>query len=151
VICHITLYDQDQTPLNNRTIGRETSCDLVLEHSTASRLHARIELASDRKVYVLDAGSRNGTFLNRNDDWIRVKKVSLCVGDRIRFGEYEVPLAQLTAVFGKHADVRLGTKHFVLRKGTKGNGTITDRDEVGPVLQKPRRNPLTGKIEEERL
>ncbi|MBT8075450.1 MAG: FHA domain-containing protein, partial [Gammaproteobacteria bacterium] len=84
-----------------KTCGREPSCELVLEHATISRLHARIELADDGLVSVRDAGSQNGTFLNRNDNWIRIKKAVLCIGDRVRFGDVEVPLERLTAVFGE--------------------------------------------------
>ena len=137
--------------MNTRTIGREASCDLVLEHSTVSRFHACLELTDDGNVAVVDTDSRNGTFLNRNDAWIRIRRVSLCVGDRLRFGERELTLQDLTAVFGKHAGIRLGAKHFSLRQGTKVTGKLAEPDEGWPSLQKPRRNPLTGKIEEDRL
>ena len=91
-----------------KTCGRETSCDLVLEQSTVSRLHARIELADDGLVCIQDAGSHNGTFLNRNDTWIRVMRASqLCIGDRIRFGDYakyhwsvSLPFLAVTAMPG---------------------------------------------------
>ena len=133
-----------------KTIGRESNCDLVIEDTTASRHHANIELAEDGSVWVVDADSRNGSFLNRNDAWIRFRKVTLCVGDRIRLGDYEVPLQQLAGVFGKRADVKLGEQHFSLRQGRKGSRKLTGWDEPGNSLQKPKRNPLTGQIEEKR-
>ena len=102
-------------------------------------------------MWVVDADARNGSFLNRNDAWIRFRKVMLCVGDRIRLGDYEVPLQQLTAVFGKRANVKLGEQHFSLRQGGKGSRKLSGWDEPGSPLQKPKRNPLTGLIEEERL
>jgi pSer/pThr/pTyr-binding forkhead associated (FHA) protein len=136
--------------LNTKIIGRENTCDLILEHSTASRFHARLELSRDGRLSVLDSDSRNGTFLHRNDGWIRIKKASLCVGDLIRFGEYEVPLQQLSAIFGKSAAIKLGAKHFSLRRGNKNAGRLAGWDDDSPSMQKPRRNPLTGKIEEER-
>jgi pSer/pThr/pTyr-binding forkhead associated (FHA) protein len=145
------IYAWNKHILNVKTIGRETSCDLVIEHTTASRLHARVELAEDGSVWVVDADSRNGTFLNRNDASIRIHKVTLCVGDRIRFGDHEVPLQYLTAVFGRRANIRLGEQHFSLRHGQKSTTPATGWDEPGPSLQKPKRNPLTGQIEEERL
>jgi len=134
--------------LKTKTIGREDSCDLVLEHSTASRLHARLELTQGGNLSLVDADSSNGTFLNRNDDWIRIRKVNLCVGDIIRFGDHEVALQQLTAIFGKHRDIRLGAKHFSLRQGKSSHGSGSDPGKSGSSMQKPRRNPLTGKIEE---
>lgn len=127
-----------------KTCGRETSCELVLEHPTVSRLHARIELADDGRVFVQDADSSNGTFLNRNDSWIRVKRITLCIGDRIRFGDCEVPLEKLTAVFGNRSNARLEARHFPLRKGHIGSGFRADLKDSGIQLQKPRRNPVTG-------
>lgn len=121
-----------------KTCGREPSSDLVLDQVTVSRLHARIELADDGLVLIEDAGSENGTFLNRNDTWIQIKRVTLCIGDRIRFGDCEVPLERITAVFRNRSDVRLEARHFPLRR----------RHNPASDLQKPRRNPSTGKIED---
>ena len=133
------------TEWNNKMCGRDTTCALVLDHSTVSRYHAQIELADDERVFVCDNGSRNGTFLNRNDSWIRIKKVTLCIGDQIRFGDIEVSLKDITAVFGRHSNARLEARHFAL--GASAKSYLTKPDQ-GPVLQKPRRNPVTGKIEE---
>jgi len=151
VMMPTTHSPRDQTHLNIKYIGREASCDLALDHSTASRRHASLELREDGSVWVADADSRNGVFLHRNDGWIRVRRATLCVGDRIRFGDCEIPLQQLTALFGKRASVRLGAQHFSLRQGHQGGKIAAAWDEPGHPLQKPRRNPSTGKIEEDRL
>jgi len=131
-----------------KTCGREPSCDLVLEDSTLSRIHARIELADDGLVSINDAGSSNGTFLNRNDSWIRVRRVTLCIGDRVRFGDVEVPLEGITAVFGKGANIRLEARHFPIRHGKAVAMPLKGQVDHGSSLHKPRRNPVTGKIEE---
>jgi pSer/pThr/pTyr-binding forkhead associated (FHA) protein len=131
-----------------KTCGREPSCALVLDHPTISRLHAHIELASDGLVSVRDAASQNGTFLHRNDRWIRVRKSTLCIGDRIRFGDVEVSLERLTAIFGPGSDTRLEAKHFPPRQVIAAAGDYAGRADHGPLLTKPRRNPVTGKIEE---
>ena len=89
--------------VNIKSCGRDAGCDMVVEHPTVSRLHAHIELAGDGLLSLQDAGSNNGMFLKRNDSWIRARRVTLCIGDRIRFGDIEVPLERLTAVFGKRA------------------------------------------------
>jgi pSer/pThr/pTyr-binding forkhead associated (FHA) protein len=132
-----------------KTCGRETSCALVLEDSTVSRLHARIELADDGLVCVHDNESQNGTFLKRNDHWIRIRKAMLCIGDSIRFGDIEVSLDRLIAVFGQRSNARLEARHFPLRHGNKTARAVTGKPDHGPVLHKPRRNPSTGKIEED--
>ncbi len=129
-----------------KTCGRDTSCDISLDHSTVSSIHAHIELAADGLLCLRDADSANGTFLNRNDTWIRIRKVTLCIGDRIRCGDIEVPLQQLTAVFGNRSNARLEAKPFAVRHGH--GRAITPLPDHEPVLQRPRRNPLTGKIED---
>jgi len=133
-----------------RTCGRDPGSDLVLEHPTLSRLHARLELAADGRVWVHDAGSSNGTFVNRNDAWMRIRKAVLCIGDRVRFGEVEVPLSELMAVFGRHANSRLEAKRFRVTHAGKTVRPSAGQSDPGPVMSKPRRNPVTGKIEEDR-
>ena len=131
-----------------RTCGREPSCDLVLDDSKLSRLQAHIELAEDGLVSINDTGSSNDTFVKRNDCWIRVRRVTLCIGDQIRFGDIEVPLERLTAVFGKGANIRLEARRFPNRHGKTITGSSKGHPENAPSLHKPRRNPVTGKIEE---
>lgn len=125
--------------------GRDPACDLVLEHATLSRFHARLELADDGRVWVHDSGSSNGTFVNRNDQWQRIMKVTLCIGDRIRFGDVEVPLPTLIAILGAGTKIRLEARRFHIRQGK----TAVQADHT-PLLNKPRRNPETGKIEDDR-
>lgn len=137
--------------MNIKTIGREPGCDLMLELTGVSALHARLELCDDGRVYVVDAGSSNDTFLNRNDQWIRLHKVRLCVGDRIRFGQHEVALQQLVEVFGKRAGVRLGEKHFSRCGRSPQNLNTIENAKNTAVMSKPTRNPLTGKIEQQAI
>jgi len=131
-----------------RTCGREPSCDITLEDATLSRLHAHIELADDGLVSINDAGSSNGTFVKRNDSWIRVRRVTLCIGDQVRFGDIEVPLERLTAVFGQRANIRLEARRFPVRHGKAVSMPVKRQSENVSSLHKPRRNPVTGKIEE---
>ena len=135
------------TQNNIKTLGQDESCDLVLDDPTVSAFHARIELLEDGLVFVHDKGTAGGTFLNRNDTRIRVRSISLCIADRLCFGKVEVPLEQLTAVFGE-SNARLGEKHFSLRDQKNTSGAFARPSDHEPSLQKPRRNPATGKIEE---
>ncbi|MCW8927110.1 MAG: FHA domain-containing protein [Xanthomonadales bacterium] len=125
--------------MKQKTCGRDPACDLVIEHPSVSRFHARIELAEDGVVWVQDDASSNGTFLHRCDSWTRIGKASLCIGDGIRLGEYELPLEQITALFSGAAKVRLRTRRFPF--------------QVKPAtverIDKPRRNPATGRVEEQ--
>jgi hypothetical protein len=64
------------------TVGRAAGCQITLDDTYASQLHARIFMR-DAQLYVEDLGSTNGTYLNR-------RKVSAPMvvsrGDRIQIG-----------------------------------------------------------------
>ena len=67
------------------TIGRHPSCDIFLDDITVSRRHVRIE--RDPQGYrVLDAGSLNGTYVNRE----RVDESRLHHGDELQVGRYRL-------------------------------------------------------------
>ncbi len=71
------------------TLGRAAGCQVVLDDTYASQIHARL-FARDGQYFVEDLGSTNGTYLNR-------RKVSgpmvMQRGDRIRIGGTEMELA----------------------------------------------------------
>lgn len=46
------------------TVGRAAGCQITLDDTYASQIHARI-FTRDRQLYVEDLGSTNGTYLNR--------------------------------------------------------------------------------------
>jgi pSer/pThr/pTyr-binding forkhead associated (FHA) protein len=137
--------------LTVKTIGRNKSCDLVVEHRSVSREHAGIELMDDDSVWLTDANSRNGLYLNRSDQWIPVRKITLCEGDRLRLGHVEVPLQDVIELFGRRARVKLGEKSYSLRKGGKSKQPTEKWDTPGASMNNPSRNPVTGQIEEDSL
>lgn len=133
-----------------KTIGRADASDLVLEHESVSRLHANIEVTDEGYLTVTDAQSSNGTFLHRNGHWIRSLKVILGTQDRVRFGDHEVPLDQLIDLFGTQSRVRLREGYSVRGKPLLFDQLPDDLPKPKVVLDNPRRNPLTGDIEENR-
>jgi pSer/pThr/pTyr-binding forkhead associated (FHA) protein len=64
------------------TVGRAAGCEVTIDDTYASQLHARLFLR-DGQVFVEDLGSTNGTYLNR-------QKVSgpmvMQHGDRLQVG-----------------------------------------------------------------
>lgn len=72
------LYEIQATPL---LIGRDEDCDICLPDQAVSRRHARIQPAVDG-IYVVDLGSRNGSFVNE----VGVDKHRLQDGDYLRVG-----------------------------------------------------------------
>ena len=72
------------------TVGRAAGCQITLEDTYASQLHARI-FRKDGQLFVEDLGSTNGTYLNR-------KKVTAPVairkGDRLQVGKTVMELTR---------------------------------------------------------
>jgi pSer/pThr/pTyr-binding forkhead associated (FHA) protein len=71
------------------TFGRHPECDVVLEHPSASRLHAVLQFkpaAGGGEAFVWDSGSTHGTWVNKRPVNARVF-VPLRVGDQLRFGQ----------------------------------------------------------------
>jgi pSer/pThr/pTyr-binding forkhead associated (FHA) protein len=61
------------------TFGRSPGCDFLLEHPSASRLHAVVQYrAADKRAFLYDAGSAHGTFLNKRQIKARTHEPLRC-------------------------------------------------------------------------
>ena len=70
------------------TVGRLPDCDLVIDHKSVSKRHAELRWDDkQRKCYVKDLGSTNGTFLNSS--LLVRKEAGLRDGDIVSFGEVQ--------------------------------------------------------------
>lgn len=133
--------------MKTKTIGSLSQCDLVIEGETVSPIHAHVQLSNDGYLTVLDAGSDHGTFLHRNQQWIRIMKADMGGRDRIRCGQTEVELNQLVDLFGERVRVQLRDNHSLQMPVM-----LLERlaaKESRPAIERPRRNPETGNIEED--
>ncbi len=142
------MYHSGVNEKDTINVGRSPACDLCLEHDSVSRRHAVVSLTDEGYLAVQDTASSNGTFLQRNGRWIRVKRVVLGNQDGIRFGEEEVPLQRLVDLFGAHPNVRLREGFSARGKPLVLDGFRGDSPRPRVVLENPRRNPVTGDIEE---
>jgi pSer/pThr/pTyr-binding forkhead associated (FHA) protein len=142
------MYHSGVKDHETRTIGRDPGCHVLLQHGSVSRIHATAWLTPEGYLAVQDADSSNGTFLHRNGRWIRVRKVILGTQDRIRFGEQELELERLVGAFGHHSRVRLREGYSVRGKPLVFDDRLDELRKPRVVLENPRRNPLTGDIEE---
>ena len=77
------------------TVGRDSRCDILLDDSTVSRSHAIFKRIPGG-FSVEDAGSLNGTYVNRE----RVETAALHNGDEIMIGKFRL------VYFGANAIVR---------------------------------------------
>ena len=66
-------------------VGRSPDCEIFLDDVTVSRRHATLVKSGDRYA-IEDAGSLNGTFVNRR----RVERHELEDGDELQIGKYRL-------------------------------------------------------------
>ena len=71
------------------TIGRAAGCQVTLDDTYASQLHARI-FQRDGQFLVEDLGSTNGTYLNRQKV---AGAIALHTGDKVQIGNTVLELA----------------------------------------------------------
>jgi pSer/pThr/pTyr-binding forkhead associated (FHA) protein len=67
------------------TIGRHPDSDIFLDDVTVSRRHAEIQ-HNEGQFTVTDAGSLNGTYLNRE----RIEKAMMHSGDELQIGKFRL-------------------------------------------------------------
>ena len=130
-----------------KTIGSWSQCDLVLEDEKVTHIHTHVQLGSDGYLTVLDAGSDHGTYLQRNRHWIRIMKAELGSTDRIRCGESEIEVNQLVDLFGERVRVQLRDSQSLRMPALLAERLAAVKTRV--TLERPRRNPATGNIEED--
>ena len=76
-----------RVPLGSRrlTAGRHPDSDLFLDDVTVSRRHAEV-VYTDRGYEVIDVGSLNGTYVNRQ----RIERAPLNDGDEVQIGKFKL-------------------------------------------------------------
>ena len=82
------LLDEDKV-----TVGRDSRADILLDDSTVSRSHA-VFIRANGVVTVVDSGSLNGTYVNRQ----RVERAQLKNGDEIMIGKFRLVFFTKSAV-----------------------------------------------------
>jgi pSer/pThr/pTyr-binding forkhead associated (FHA) protein len=74
--------------VGSTVIGRDPSCDALIDSHHVSRCHAEVLVVGDQ-VFVEDLGSKNGTFVN--GDRIGERR-ELNTGDRLRLSRHAATL-----------------------------------------------------------
>ena len=78
------------------TVGRAAGCQVKVDDTYASQLHARI-FRRDGELFVEDLGSTNGTYLNRRGTQNKEKvggPMALKLGDRLMIGKTVLEVAK---------------------------------------------------------
>ena len=68
------------------TAGRHPDSDIFLDDVTVSRKHARLRRTESDGYVVRDAGSLNGTYVNRE----RIDEAALHTGDEVQIGKFRL-------------------------------------------------------------
>lgn len=76
------------------TVGRSSTCDIVLNSDKASALHAEITVLDNGDIFVEDKNSLNGTFVG-NTQITPNTEVQIRRGDYVRFANVELQWAQV--------------------------------------------------------
>lgn len=109
-------------------VGREDGCDLRVRDASVSRRHAQVTRLPDG-FYVTDLGTTNGTFVLHGTEWRMVQEAFAAPSDHLRFGRFEISVAQLVSRFtdGRYRASGSGYEHL---------------DPHGPKM----RDPATGEV-----
>jgi pSer/pThr/pTyr-binding forkhead associated (FHA) protein len=124
-------------------LGRGAGNELRFEDDTVSRRHARLAVDAEGQWTLEDLGSSNGTWRQEGAQWVRVARVEVALDDALRLGERET---SLRALLERFSDV-IVLADLDLPDGL-GELRLTTLKPEPPALERPRRNPRTGEIEE---
>lgn len=125
------------------TLGRGAGSELRFDDDTVSRRHARLAVDPDGRWTLEDLDSSNGTWRQEDGRWLRVTRVQVALDDPLRLGERET---SLRALLERFSDV-IVLADLDLPAGV-GEWRITAFEPGEPALERPRRNPRTGEIED---
>jgi pSer/pThr/pTyr-binding forkhead associated (FHA) protein len=118
------------------SIGRDPSCDVVLDNIRLSREHARIERKRDTFV-IHDLKSTNGTWMGEN----RIEKHELKDGDTITLGDAQLVFksgfeaSDLTMLKDPAGTKPLGLKPIVVVPGIMGSELWKGSERVWPNVR----------------
>jgi pSer/pThr/pTyr-binding forkhead associated (FHA) protein len=125
----------------NVVIGRHSESDFRLLNGSVSRTHAVLQVSDADRLFITDRSSRNGTYVLQEHGWQRVDTLEIERHDRLRFGEAEVDVLDIMGSLSRRPKLGSGKRK---RGGTKSGA---DENQLAR-FNKPRRNKITGDIEE---
>src|SRR5215472_13065733 len=127
----------DHTPF---TVGRKVDKDLVIADPRVSRDHALIT-SENGQFYVLDQGSKHGTFVNGE----RVQRKTLEQNDRVEFGIRDVAYV----VFNPQHQTSNTAREFLNQiSGIHISAESTDLEKLTLFLEAARKLNTTGVLDE---
>jgi pSer/pThr/pTyr-binding forkhead associated (FHA) protein len=117
--------------MGSLVIGRDGSCDIVLDDSSVSRWHLKLD-ADEEGIYRLtDLGSTNGTYVFKDRQPVGVLEALVTLADRVRIGKYDFSVRELVSLArGRRARVQdvvtVKATEALAGQGHQGHGQQAD-------------------------
>ena len=71
-------------------VGRSRRADIRLRDLSVSRQHAELVVGSDGTLHIADRSSANGTWIEAEGRWQRLRQRTVAADDRLRLGNLEI-------------------------------------------------------------
>lgn len=97
------------------TIGRDQTCDIVVDDQTVSRRHAELELCDDGGYRLIDLDSRNGTFVLVGRRFVRATQAIVGADDKVKLSTVQATVRDLLALADAKPGAVAGSQPKVIR------------------------------------
>lgn len=97
------------------TIGRDQTCDIVVDDQTVSRRHAELELCDDGGYRLIDLDSRNGTFILVGRRFVRATQAIVGADDKVKLSTVQSTVRDLLALADAKPGAPAGSRPKVNR------------------------------------
>ena len=77
------------------TIGRDETNDIVIDDTSVSRQHARVEDLGRGRVLIVDLHSANGCFVEHDDNWRQFGEAEVTASENLLLGDHQTTAREL--------------------------------------------------------
>ena len=135
------------SPYLTFTIGSAMNCDVHLNHSSVSDIHAELVVSSSGKLFLTDRASEAGSFKKEKQKWVNFKQTFVDENTEIRFGKYKTKGRSVLAMIAPNGIRAKFEEHenSILTSLSPSNKTKYDPKNDLPIGQ-VRRSIHTGEI-----
>lgn len=121
------------------TIGRDETNDIIIDDSSVSRQHARIEELGRGRFLIVDLQSANGSFVEHNASWQQFGEAEVTERENLLLGDHQTTardLLQLVAKPRQPGTTVMADAEETLRgpQGDNPEFEMTGYEDTGPRL-----------------
>lgn len=125
-------------------IGRDEGNDIVIDDSSVSRQHARIEELGRDRFLIVDLQSVNGCFVEHNASWQQFGEAEVTASESLLLGDHQTTARELIQRIAKPRQpgatvmAEAEETHRGCQSNEPGIEAINDLGEKPPAWWKPR-------------